>query len=319
MAVTVIGLHSAELTDGEEPSGQKTFIAQSDTQILGNVIDVLDATGIPVYDETYDPTAVGLKVRTKRATTMDEQEGYVWMVTVNYETPENQEGQDELDPRDRPWDWSKTPDKRQITAPDSRFDTAAGGGYIYPGSLAAENDNLGKGKAIVNTAGYPFSDGVVRTISRQVITMTKYINGYADVGASSWEDLDSYLDSVNSNSSFNVLDVGYDQWELMMDSIDYAPYSENGFDVIRITFRVITDQIYTHVASFPSQGYKQIVNAEAVDIIDKSGQPVMEPRLLDNVGQAIPVPDADIKPIYVNAGLNEAKDWSGLSLPSSIP
>jgi hypothetical protein len=314
MAVTVIGLHSAELTDGEEPTGQKTYIAQSDTQILGNVIDVLDATGIPVYDETYDPTATGLKVRTKRAVAMDEQEGYVWMVTVNYQTPEKIEGQEELDPRDRPWDWSKTPDKRQIMAPDSRFSTT---GYQYPGSTT--NVNLDENDAIVNTAGFPFSDGVVRTISRQVITLTKYVDDYSGVGASSWEDLDSYMDSVNSNSSQSILDISYDKWELLMDAIDIAPHSENGFDVIRITFRIIADQLYTHVAAFPSQGYKQIVNGEDVDILDKSGQPVMEPRLLDEDGQAIVIPAVVLEPVYVSAGLNESKDWSGLSLPSSIP
>jgi hypothetical protein len=315
MAVTVIGLHSAELTDGEEPTGQKTYIAQSDTQILGNVIDVLDATGIPVYDETYDPTATGLKVRTKRAVAMDEQEGYVWMVTVNYQTPEKIEGQEELDPRDRPWDWSKGPDKRQIVAPDSRFDTA---GYIYPGSNAIENVNLGAKAAIVNTANLPFSDGVVRTISRQIITLTKYVDDYSGVGASSWEDLDSYVDSVNSGAD-SILGVSYDKWNLLMDSIDYGPHSENGYDVIRITFRIIADKIFTHVASFPSQGYKQLKGGELVDIKDKDAQPAMEPRLLDKDGLAIPVPAAGIKPIYVNAGLNESKDWSGLSLPSSIP
>jgi hypothetical protein len=315
MAVTVIGLHSAELTDGEEPSGQKTYIAQSDTQILGNVIDVLNATGIPVYDETYDPTATGLKVRTKRATAMDEQEGYVWMVTVNYQTPEKTDGQDALDPRDRPWDWSKTPEKRQISAPDSRFDTS---GYQYPGSNAIENVNLGANKAIVNTANLPFSDGVLRTISRQIITLTKYVDDYSGVGASSWEDLDSYVDSLNSGNE-SILDVSYTQWQLLMDSIDYAPHSENGFDVVRVSLRIIADKLYTHVASFPSQGYKQLKGGELVDINDKSGQPVMEPRLLDKDGLAIPVPAPNIKPIYVNAGLNEVKNWSGLSLPSSIP
>jgi hypothetical protein len=316
MAVTVIGLHSAELTDGEEPSGQKTYIAQSDTQILGNVIDVLNATGIPVYDETYDPTATGLKVRTKRATAMDEQEGYVWMVTVNYQTPEKTDGQDALDPRDRPWDWSKGPDKRQISTPNSRFDTA---NYVYPGSDGVENVSLDEGEAIVNTANLPFSDGVVRTISRQVISLTKYINDYSDVGASSWEDLDSYIDSVNSNNSQSILDISYDKWEMLMDSIDTAPHSENGFDVIRITFRIVTDKAYTHVGSFPSQGYKQLKGGKLVDIKDEDAQPSIEPRLLDRDGLAIPVPDPNIKPIYINAGLNEAKDWSGLSLPTSIP
>jgi len=316
MAVTVIGLHSAELTDGEDQSGQKTYIVQSDTQITSDVLTVLDATGIPVYDETYDPSATGVRVRTKRAQAMDEQEGYVWMVTVNYQTPEKTDGQDALDPRDRPWDWSKTPEKRQIVAPDSRFDT---NGYQYPGSNVLSNNNLGANEAIQNTAGLPFSDGVVRSISRQTITLTKYVNDYSGVGASSWEDLDSYMDSVNSNSSQSILDISYDKWELRMDSIDIAPHSENGFDVIRISFRITTDQLYTHVAAFPSQGYKQLKEDEIVDIIDKSGQPVMEPRLLDEEGQAISVPAVDINPAYVNVGLNEAKTWASLSLPSSIP
>jgi hypothetical protein len=316
MAVTVIGLHSAELTDGEEPTGQKTYIAQSDTQILGNVIDVLDATGIPVYDETYDPTATGLKVRTKRAVAMDEQEGYVWMVTVNYETPEKTDGQEKLDPRDRPWDWSKGPDKRQIVAPDSRFDTS---GYQYPGSNVLSNINLKNNEAIVNTAELPFSDGVVRTISRQVITLTKYVDDYSGVGASSWEDLDSYIDSVNSGNK-SILNVSYTKWQLLMDDINYAPHSENGFDVIRISFRIIADTVYTHVAAFPSQGYKQLKGGELVDILDKSGQPVMEPRLLDSDGLAIPLPSpVEIEPVYISAGLNESKDWAALSLPTSIP
>ena len=317
MAVTVIGLHSAELEDGKSPSGVKTYIVQSDTQITSDVISILDATGIPVYDETYDPTATGIRVRTKRATAMDEQEGYVWMVTVNYEAPEKTEGQEELDPRDRPWDWSKTPDKREISVPSSLYDTV---GYQYPGSLGAlDNVNLEANEAILNTANCPFLDGVQRTISRQVITLTKYIDSYSDVGASSWADLDSYVDSVNSGSE-TILDVPYAKHQCLMDSIDYGPYSENGFDVIKISFRVIVDSVYGHILTLVSQGYKQIKDDELVDIKDKDGQPPMEPRLLDKDGLAYPIGGvSSFPPIYINAGINEEKDWSGLSLPSSIP
>jgi len=317
MAVTVIGLHSAELEDGKDPSGAKTYIVQSDTQITSDVLTVLDATGIPAYDETYDPTATGLRVRTKRATAMDEQEGYVWMVTVNYESPQKTEGQEELDPRDRPWDWSKTPDKRTTNAPSSLYDTA---GYVYPGSSGGvDNVNLGANEAILNTADCPFLDGVQRTISRQIITLTKYVNDYSDVGASSWADLDSYVDSVNSGSK-TILTVPYAKHQLLMDSIDIAPYSENGFDVIKISFRIIADSVYGHILSLVSQGYKQIKDDELVDIKDKDGQPPMEPRMLDIDGLAYPIGGAATPiPIYINAGINEEKDWSGLSLPSSIP
>jgi len=314
MAITLIGLHSAEKRNGDTPTGVKTFILESDTQITDDIDLILDFSDVPAYDETWDATNAGLKVRQKGATAMDEQEGFMWMVTANYEVSDTNSDQD-ADPRDRAWDWSKGPDKRQIVAPSSLFATT---GHVYPDTAGGVNKNLAKGDAIQNTAGLPFSDGVVRTISRQIITLTKYVDDYSDLGQASWTVLDAFVDSVNSDT-ISILGVSYPKWQLLMDDISYSPHSENGFDVIKVSLRIIADPTYTHVGSFPSQGYKQIKATKLVPIVDDKGNEVAEPRLLDIDGLAIPVTGALIDPIYVNAGLNIATAWTSLTLPATIP
>jgi len=96
-----------------------------------------------------------------------------------------------------------------------------------------------------------------------------------------------------------------------MDSIDYGPYSENGFDVIKISFRVIVDSVYGHILTLVSQGYKQIKDDELVDIKDKDGQPPMEPRLLDKDGLAYPIGGMKrrIGPVLVYHHLSHRSSW----------
>lgn len=323
MAITLIGLHSADKKTGESPTGKKVFLVESDTQITDDINQILDFSDIPAYDATWDAqdftSGDNLRVRRKSAEAMDVQEGFIWMVTANYEPPTGTDGQDALDPRDRPWDWSYSPEKQQVVISDSLYNA----NKIYPGSLAADNINLAKGAAIQNTAGLPFSDGVLRTISRQTITLTKYVstpNGYTDFGVASWEALDAFQGTVNDQTAgITILGIPYAHHELLMDEITRAPVSENGFDVIKVTFRIVTDTVYTHTMSLPSQGMKQLVNNDLVAIWDDQGNEIIEPRLLDKDGVAIPVTGAVLDPIYINFGVYTEKDWTGLSLPTSIP
>lgn len=321
MAITLIGLHSAEKRNGETPTGQKTFILESDTQITDDIDQILDFTDLPAYDETWNATDPdNLRVRQKRATTMDEQEGFIWMVETNYEVPTGTDGQDALDPRDRPWDWSITPDKREIVAPSSLYTATQN----YPNSVAGNNKKLTKGDAIQNTAGLPFSDGVLRTISRIAISLTKYVsspNGYTELGLGSWQEFDQLQDSVNDNTgNIAILGTTYTTHQLLMDEVNRAPVSENGFDVIKVNLRIIVDTIFTHEAFFPSQGFKELdLDNNLIPIYDAAGDPTSEPRLLNITGNAIPLTGALIDPVYVVAGLNEEKDWTSLTLPATIP
>jgi len=321
MAITLIGLHSAEKRNGETPTGQKTFILQSDTQITDDIDQVLNFAGIPEYDDIWDGVDPdNLRVRQKRATTMDEQEGYLWMVEVSYEVPTGTDGQDALDPRDRPWDWSISPDKREVVAPSSLYTATQN----YPNSVAGNNKKLTAGEAIQNTAGLPFSDGVLRTISRITIGLTKYVsspNGYTELGLASWKEFDELQDSVNDNSgNITILGTAYTTHQLLMDEVNRAPVSENGFDVIKVNMRIVVDTTFTHEAFFPSQGFKELdLNNKIIPIYDAAGDPTSEPRLLDINGNAIALAGALIDPVYVVAGLNNEKDWTGVTFPASIP
>jgi hypothetical protein len=244
-------------------------------------------------------------------------EGYWWSVEVNYETPEINPNQKPLDPRDRDWDWSKTTEKSEIVITAGLYDTT---GYTFPG--AAEMVNLDAGDAITNTAGDPPENGVTRTISRQIITLTKYVDDYSDLGATSWDDLEQYIDTVNS-TSVDILDQTYEKWEVRVDSIDYAPHSENGFDVIKVVLRLTADKYITHIFSYPSAGYNEVLNGKRTEIRNSdTGEKIASPRLLDadGIGKGLPTEKPYITPAtIVSVGVNRLRDLSNLTLPSTIP
>jgi len=152
--------------------------------------------------------------------------------------------------------------------------------------------------------------------------LSKYINQVTDLGVASWEELDSYINTINIGA-ITLLDVDYDKWELRMDDIDYEPVSENGYDVIRVVFRIVADTVKTHVFTFPSSGYNEIRNNKLQRIRNKkTGEDIQSPRLLDDNGAAIDPPATApfvSTPFLVSAGRNELKDWSILSLPENIP
>ena len=324
MAVTLIGLRSAGKTVGTSPSGRRVYLMHSDTQVTTDIDPVLDDTSIPAYDAGWDGTAnVNLKVTDKQAVTHDEYEGYYWMVNVTYATPTGNSDQDALDPRARPWDWSKFTEKYEETASSSLFDTS---GYDYPTSISAEMFNLGDGDAIANTAGQPPEGGVPISISNNVFTMTKYVDrdGYDDIvtGATGWDDLDSFIDSVNTADKA-MLGTTYSKWQLKVEDITYEPYSENGYDVMRVTITVKTDTFRTHVFAFPSAGYKQIVAGGKLEpILDEFNQTAASPQLLDIAGKKIAEPGAapyTKTPIIVSVGVNKDKSWTTLLIPATIP
>jgi hypothetical protein len=315
MAVTVKGLLSAEKDAGNLSTGTKKYIVQSDSQITDDVDLIIDAAGLPLYDDiwsVYDTT--GLRVRNKRARAIDDIGGYVWEVTVEYEVPTAQEGQDDLNPVDRDWDWSVAPNKKQIAATQSLFTPTD---YQFIDSLPDENVNLAQGKALQNTANSPIV-GLQQNIVQQAITLSKYVNDATDLGVLSWELLDLYVDTVNSDTK-TILDRSLVKWTALMDSITYGPVSENGFDCYLVNFRILVDPYYTHVASVVSAGYQQLVSGKLVPIPDAKYGITTEPRPLDKDGKVIEQTGTQIKPVYINAGLNQAISWASLSLPSTIP
>lgn len=325
MAVTLIGLREATKSAGSSPVGKRTYIVKSDAQITTDIDAILDSTSIPAYDAGWDgSTNLGLKVSNKTAEALDEMEGYYWQVTVNYATPTGTDSdQDALDPRDRPWDWSKSTDKYEVVTPYSLFDTA---GYLYPNTIATDMVNLGQKMAIANTAGDPPEGGIQQIISRSIFTMTKHVDrdGYASIvsGATGWSDLDDYIDSINSDSKA-MLDNTYAKWEMRCDDIFYEPISENGFDVMKVTITVATDTYRKFVFAFPSSGYNYI-DASGVQrpIRDADNEIITSARLLDEVGAPIPPPVSEPyinDPVIVSAGINEAKSWASLSIPATIP
>jgi hypothetical protein len=153
--------------------------------------------------------------------------------------------------------------------------------------------NLSNGDAITNTAGEPPESGISGPSSKTTITLSKYVN------------------------------EAYDEWELLFDDISYEPVSENGYDVIRVVLRIIADTKKTHVFSFPSLGFNQMLNNKLTRIVNESdGGDAASPRLLDATGAAIPLPTSApflTDPYIISVGRNELSDWSSLTLPSSIP
>jgi hypothetical protein len=318
MAVTLLGLFEATQNTGDSPTGEKVYTLQSDTQITDDISLVLNASGVPAYDDTWsaDDFSNGdnLRVRRKRARTLDEQEGFIWQVQVSYEVPTAQSGQEALDPADRDWDWSKGPDKRQIALSQAVF-TATG--YQYPGSSAANNVIIATGKTVQNTAKTPVV-GLFRNISRQIITLTKYINSPSDLGVGSYSALDAFIDTVNSDS-VTILGITYPKWTLLMDDISYGPISENGFDRVKVQFRIIVDTYFTHVQSVVSAGYKQLKGGKLVPIPDDNGDLRTEPAPLDKDGKAVSQTAGQTDSVFINVGANDQVAWSGISFPSSIP
>ena len=331
MAIIKVGLKRAEKSQGQNPTGQKVYLVGSDTKISDNVDDILDASylggdAVPGYDQLWSLDFTNnLRVESKRAMAWDEeegtQEGYWWIVTVNYAVPDITSNQNAEDPRERDWLWSKTTEKVEHVIVSSLFDTS---GYVYPDSTATNMVNLGAGDAITNTAGEPPEGGVSAPVSNSVITLSKFIDDASDLGVASFEELDAYIDTVN-NQTINILDGTYDKWELYMDDISYEPVNENGFDVIKVVFRIMADKYKSHVFTFPSAGYNETAppgKKGIVRIKDSDRMEVVNPQLLDADGSAIPFPDGTpyIKtPYLISAGIHQLANWSTLTLPETIP
>lgn len=330
MAIIRLGIRSSEKTAGESPAGQRIYLVGSDTKIT-DLDDILNATyggdSIPDYN---DPWAVGetILVVSKRAVAHDRtddgvDEGFWYLVYVDYSVPADV--QNELDPADRDWEWSKGNDKRQMVAASSLFDTS---GYFYPDALADEMVNLDKGDAFLNTIGEPPEGGVPRVISRGTIVLTKYVTDVTDLGTlTSWAELDTYIDKVNE-LPVQILDVSYDEYTLLVDAIDYASITENGFERIKVTFRIIVDTLFTHIYTFQSASYNYAYQDPDTSewsrrkILDEDGNETSTPQLIDKNGQEIPLPSSPPfvkRPVYISGGANELADLTVLGLPTTIP
>jgi len=329
MTITRVGLREAEKSQGNDPTGKKQFLVASDTQIDDDIDTILDASGlsgqeVPAYNDLWSlDTTVNLRVTTKRAIPFDSddgvQEGYYWLVDVNYAVPDISDGQSAEDPTQRDWLWSKSSEKEERALVNSLFDTSD---YVYPEAGVDTMVNLGTADAITNTAFEPPENGVSASQSNRVITLSKYINAVTDLGVASWPELDAYIDTIN-DGTMTILDVPYEKWQARIDDIDYEPVSENGYDVIRVVFRIVTDTLKTHVFSFPSSGYNEIVSGKVQKIRNKkTGEDIASPRLLDADGAQIDPPGAApfiSTPYIVSAGRNSLADFSTLNLPVSIP
>jgi len=331
MALTKLGLKRYEKSKGNTPSGTKVYLVGSDTPISDEDLDdVLDATvgasSIPEHNDLWKPTeSINLRVESKRAMPYDVEEGtlegYWWTVTVNYAVSSLNEDQDAEDPRDRAWLWSKSTEKTERVIINSLFDTTD---YVYPEAEPEQMDNLPAGFAITNTAGEPPEGGVTGPVSNGVFSFTKYVNAATDLGVGSWAELDDLVDKLNDDT-FQMLGRVYEKWELYMEDISYMPVSENGYDVMKVDFKVVADTFKTHVFSFPSAGYNERVpisgSYETRRIQDEDGEDAVNPRLLDIDGSALPLPSSPpfiLEPILISAGRHELADWSGLTLPATI-
>jgi len=109
-----------------------------------------------------------------------------------------------------------------------------------------------------------------------------------------------------------------------MDSVSYMPTSENGFDRIKVTFRVIVDEEFQHVFTFLSAGYNEInqTTKRLKKVPGGDGVEATQPVLLDKDGIKIPEPVTApfLKdPVFISGGAQPIKDWSSLNLPESIP
>ena len=328
MAINYLSLRRATLQDGPSPSGQKEYLVGSTVKISDNIDDILDASydgkEIPSYNDSWnDSDRTNLLRSDINAFAHDEkdgyQEGYWWIVVADYSVPEDV--QNELDPTDRDWEWSKTNDKRQINSPLSLFDTSD---YVYPGSSALDMVNLNEGDAVVNTIGEPPESGVGRVVSRTVINLTKYVNNITDLGVSSYFELDSFVDKVNQ-SAITILGVTYDEYELLLDAADYQSITENGFECIKVDFRIIADFVLTHIFTFQNASYNylnQDENNRRQKIRDEEGTEVNTPQLIDKDGQEIPLPETapfTKVPTLISVGRNKLADFNTISFPSTVP
>jgi hypothetical protein len=331
MAINKVGLKRAQLTSGDTPRGQRVYLVGSDTRIGTDISPILDATlggdSVPDYDEAWDgSTNSSLLVFNKVAEPFDivdggTQEGHWWIVTVDYSVPDVI--QRELDPKDRDWEWSKGQDKREFAAASSTFDTS---GYIYPGSDETYMINLGLNQGFQNTLGEPPESGVSRVVSRQVISLTKYVSKVtpAALGVADWDELDSFVDKVNTDT-VEILDITYDPYELLIDSIPYQNVTENGFECVKVTFNIIADKTFKHIFTFQNASYNQAGQdgTEWVRIpIKDQGQDVNTPQLIDDEGKLIPLPESPpfLKtPYLISGGVNDTSEFDGLTLPATIP
>ena len=238
------------------------------------------------------------------------------------QVPAGVENQNEEDPTDREWLWSKSGEKGERNIVNSLFDTT---GYVYPEAGVDTMINLGAGDAITNTAFDPPEGGVSGPITNGVIQLQKYINDPTDLGVTSFEDLDNLVDTLN-DGTVQILGQVYEKWVLAMDEISYEPYSENGFDVVRVNFRILVDKTKTHVFTFPSAGFNYITNdsppARRKIKDEKTGEDITTARLLDDTGGVIPEPTSApfiSTPYLISIGRNPLGDWSSLAFPATIP
>lgn len=328
MAILKVGFREGEKADGSDPSGWKKFLVESDTAITDDIDTILSANdgvnAIPAHNAAWSVGVTNLRVVKRRASAMDteegSQQGYFWEVLVSYAVPDAGSGQNEENPVNRDWLWGKGSDKQEEVRVASLLDTT---GWIYPGTDAAHMVNLTLGDTFTNTAFEPPENGITGPKTDRVITLSRYINDYTDLGLLSWEALDAFIDTVNSDA-VTLLGVAYAAWELRMDDIDYNPVSENGYDVIKVDFRIHVDTRYQHVVSFPSAGYNEIdaTTKKLKRITNDAGDDVQSPRLLDKLGAKIAPPGTAPyigKPYIVSGGVNSAVAWAALSLPAAIP
>jgi hypothetical protein len=330
MAIKALGLKRARLKDGATPTGQKVFLVGSTTKIGDDISPILDASfngqEIPAYNDAYDASNNNVLVTDRDAVAWDledgTQEGFWWLVTVDYAVPETV--QNALDPADRDWEWSKGPEKREVAAAFSTFDTA---GYVYPNSDASNMLNLAAADAWLNTCGEPPEGGVPRIQSMQSIQLTKYTTtgSPSSIGPTSWAALDAFQDKVNEDTVV-ILDVTYNPFELLMDEINYANVTENGFDRVKITLRLLADKTFKHIFTFPSASYNYVVtdgtNKTLSAIKNTDGQDVSAPQLVDLNGQEIPLPEsAPFKktPVLISGGVNDLATFGTFNFPASIP
>jgi hypothetical protein len=104
-----------------------------------------------------------------------------------------------------------------------------------------------------------------------------------------------------------------------MDEISYGPISENGFDRIKVTFRIVADKEWTHTRAIVNAGLKQRVGGKEIPCVDDAGNPAFEPKMLDNDGKQVPLDGSIIPAYYVTAGVHRSANWTALLLPETIP
>jgi len=334
MTITKVDLKSGSKQGGANESGNKIYLVGSDTNIGDDIDVILDASvvggnGIPAYNSVWGAgDGSALLVANKGATSWDmsgeTMEGYWWRVDVEY-TPDgvNDNDHGSLPPEDWDWEWDIGEEERSIQIPSSEFDTS---GYVYPGSDSTHMVNLDTGEAFTNTAGDPAMSGVEMKRTRDVITLVKYVKdtSWAGIGTglTSREDVNLYRDSLN-DANFTLLGTVYPKWTLWLKSIKYKPVVRNGKSRVKVTFKIVCDEAFTHVFTYPSAGLRQVkVAGEDPVPIKSKGQNVTKPMLLDRAGLMVPQPASSpyIKTaFYVSGGTQVLRDWSVLLFPATYP